>query len=338
MLDKPDLPDERLTALLGEAYGLDVSQLDFLPLGADANTAVYRAITRDAPVYFVKLRRGVFDKMSVRLPCYLSEQGVPHLIPVVGMKMGELWVRLEPFTVVVSPFVTGRNGYEAPLTEQQWLEFGAALKRLHTLSVPPDLSARLRRETYDAGARKQVRAFLSQLGGSNFTDPLAARLVAFMKEKQAQVADLVNRAERSAETLKVRAPEFVVCHSDLHAGNVLVTDNGFYLVDWDNPVLAPKERDLMYVGGAQGFTGYTPDEEEQLFYSGYGQVDVDPVALAYYRLERIVQDVAIYCDELTRSVGSEAEREQSLVYLTANFTAGGTLERAYAVTPEPSGD
>jgi spectinomycin phosphotransferase len=76
--------------------------------------------------------------------------------------------------------------------------------------------------------------------------------------------------------------------------------------------------------------GYTPEEEERLFYEGYGQVQVDPVALAYYRFERIVQDVEVYCDEVTHLSGSSEDREQSLRYLRANFAPGGTVERAYA--------
>lgn len=334
MLDKPDLSGERLTTCLREAYGLNIVQLTFLPLGADANTAVYKAVTLVGQPYFVKLRRGSFDEMSVRLPRYLSGHGVPHLIPVVGARTGE-WVDLEPFTVTVFPFITGKSGYEVPLTTRNWRDFGAALKRLHTLAVPPELRNRLQRETYGAGGREQLKAFLSRLEDTDTdpidTDPIAGRLAAFMKGKQLQVSDLVSRAEHCAETLRARAPEFVVCHADLHAGNLLISGGGFYIIDWDDPILAPKERDLMFIGGGQGFAGYAPQEEEKLFYKGYGSADIDALALAYYRFERTVQDLAIYCDELERGVGSEAERRQSLRYLMANFRPDGTVERAYAV-------
>ena len=108
-------------------------------------------------------------------------------------------------------------------------------------------------------------------------------------------------------------------------------DNHFYIIDWDDPILAPKERDLMFIGGGLGFVGRTPQEEERLFYQGYGQVQVDPVALAYYRFERIIQDIAVFCNELTYQTGSDQDREQSLHYLRSNFVPGGTVERAYAV-------
>lgn len=52
----------------------------------------------------------------------------------------------------------------------------------------------------------------------------------------------------------------------------------FYIVDWDNPILAPKERDLMFAGGGQGVAGHSAAEEEALFYEGYGETEEGPCA------------------------------------------------------------
>ena len=59
--------------------------------------------------------------------------------------------------------------------------------------------------------------------------------------------------------LETRFPDFIVCHFDIHAGNILIDDDGsLYIVDWDDPILAPKERDLMYIGGGLLGGWYTP--------------------------------------------------------------------------------
>lgn len=121
-----------------------------------------------------------------------------------------------------------------------------------------------------------------------------------------------------------------VCHSDLHAGNILIDANdALYIVDWDNPILAPKERDLMFVGGGLGGGGRTAQEEEIPFYQGYGQTHIDSVAMAYYRYERIVQDMAVYCEQLLLSDEGGEDREQSLRYFKTNFLPGSTIEIAY---------
>ena len=81
MLEKPDIQDEKIIACLQAEYGLLVAQIAFLPIGADLNTAVYRAVARDGTGYFVKLRRGVFNEIAVTLPKFLSDQGIRHIIP-----------------------------------------------------------------------------------------------------------------------------------------------------------------------------------------------------------------------------------------------------------------
>ena len=52
MLEKPDIADEQIIACLRDAYGLNIRQIEFLPLGADRNTAVYRAVAEDGSGVF----------------------------------------------------------------------------------------------------------------------------------------------------------------------------------------------------------------------------------------------------------------------------------------------
>jgi spectinomycin phosphotransferase len=150
-----------------------------------------------------------------------------------------------------------------------------------------------------------------------------------LQAKRAEIIDLVERAERLAGVLQARSPEFVLCHADLHAGNFLLDGNGaFYIVDWDTLTLAPKERDLMFIGGGLLGGWRTPEEEETLFYRAYGQRDVDPIALAYYRYERIIQDIAVFCERIFSTNGTGADREQSFHYLASNFLPNGTIKIA----------
>jgi spectinomycin phosphotransferase len=330
MLEKPDLQDERIVACLQDEYGALIAQIVFLPLGADLNTAVYRVVADDETPYFLKLRSGVFDETSVALPKFLSDQGIAQIIAPLPTKTRQLWANLDTYKVILYPFVEGCNGYEVAMSDRQWGEFGSALRRIHAAKVPPALIKRIRQETYSPQGREIVKTFLERVGDDQFDDPVAVKMAAFLKARHDEILDLVMRAERLAQALQARSPESVLCHSDIHAGNILIDASGaFYIVDWDDPILAPKERDLMFVGGAQGFAGYTAQEEETLFYRGYGQTQIDPVALAYYRYERIVQDIAVYCEQLLSTDEGGEDREQSFKYLKSNFLPNGTIEIAY---------
>lgn len=327
MLEKPDLADERIAACLRETYDVPAAQIMFLPLGADENTAVYH-ITTDATTYFLKLRSGIFDETSVLLPKFLHDQGIRQIIPPLAAKTGQLWTNLGDFKAFLCPFIDGQNGYERPLTDDHWRELGATLRQIHTAVIPPTLTRHIRRETFSAQWRDVVRQALGEWVTAVYADPVARDCAAFLHSKREQITVLVTRTEQLAQTLRAETPAFTLCHADLHAGNVLLNDQAFYVVDWDTLLFAPKERDLMFAGAGLFGHGRSPAEEERLFYQGYGETEVNLAALAYYRRERIIEDIAIYCQQLLLTHDGGADRAQSLYYLKSNFLPGSTIELA----------
>lgn len=84
----------------------------------------------------------------------------------------------------------------------------------------------------------------------------------------------------------------------------------------------------MFVGGGLFGQWRAPDAEEVPFYQGYGLAEIDLAALAYYRCERIVEDIAVFCQEISEATQSREDREQALVYLKSNFLPGNTIELA----------
>jgi spectinomycin phosphotransferase len=159
-----------------------------------------------------------------------------------------------------------------------------------------------------------------------------------MKSKRDEINRLVTRAEELASGLQPGPLEFVLCHTDIHGGNILIRTDGqlakhpdggpiLYIVDWDNPLLAPKERDLMFIGGGIDNI-WKSEREETIFYKGYGKTEINLAALAYYRYERIIEDLAVTCEQLFLSDEGGADRERSLGWFTSNFEPEGTIEIA----------
>lgn len=329
MLEKPNLPDPKIAACLQHEYGLVAAQVAFLPLGADLNTAVYH-ITTGSTAYFLKLRQGSFDETSVTLPKFLSDQGIQQIIPPLTTKTGQLWGNWDAYKTILYLFIEGKNGYETTLSPSHWHEFGAALKKIHDTAVPPAIRRNIRHETYSPQAREAVKSFIARVEHGVYDDPVAKEVAAALQENRALLLDMTARTERLAQQLQAQPPPFIVCHSDLHAGNIFIgSDGAFYIVDWDEPILAPKERDLMYVGGGLLASGRSPEEEAALFYETYGVNSMDVHALAYYRYERIIQDIAIYCEQLLLTDAGGADRAQSLTYLQSNFWPNHTIDIAY---------
>lgn len=150
-----------------------------------------------------------------------------------------------------------------------------------------------------------------------------------MKKHIAPIHRLVDRAEQLAQKAQEELSPFVLCHSDLHGGNVLIGENDtFYIVDWDYSIMAPQERDLMFIGGGVANVWNKPHEEE-LFYKGYGKAGVNRALLAYYRHERIVEDIAEYGQKLVLTTEGGPERMKWYEQFITQFDPQGVVDIAF---------
>ena len=333
MFERPDFPDARILAGLEQDFEIFARELTFLPLGADANTAVSQAISQDGESVFVKLRLRNFSPFSVHLPHYLNLQGFQQVIAPRLTRSGSPWADLGEVKLIVLPFVGGRDGYEIALSDENWIELGQTIRKAHDLSLPDALRKQIPCDDYSLRYRQFLTGLLERADRMDSGDPILIQMEESLRGHSGLLKDVLKRTGHLAQRLRDTPCEFVLCHADLHAGNVFI-ENGsgrLFILDWDDPVLAPRERDLMFPGGAQGFRGHTPEEEERLFMHGYGDVQVDREALAYYRFERGIIDLALFGEVICTLQESPGNREQALVYFNSNFLSGGTIERAYAV-------
>ncbi len=175
------------------------------------------------------------------------------------------------------------------------------------------------------GVRRYQRRFVNGVSG----DDIVRRFFAFWEAHAEEIDTIVYRSEQLASILLERTLPLVVCHADIHAGNVLIGDGGqLAIVDWDTLILAPKERDLMFIGGGVGNVWNQPHEED-LFYQGYGARDIDPVALTYYRHERITRDILEIADRIFDASASLEDRAESLRQMANQFQPDDVIAVAH---------
>jgi spectinomycin phosphotransferase len=312
VLSKPDISDDTIVSCGKDSFGLHIAEASFIP-SADIDSAVYQITADDRARYLLKLRRADLDEVAVAVPAYLRAQGILGVMVPITTITNRLWIHAHGFNWMLYPFFDGKNRFEAPLSPAQWIALlGETMRKVHAAILPADLTRRVPHESYSPHNRAIVKGLDAQVERLVFDDPVTARLTAFWKTNRTEIMTVVERAEQLAQRMQDRATEFVLCHSDLHAGNVLLgDDNKLAIVDWDNPIMAPKERDLMFVGGGIGDAWNDPREKEW-FYSGYGPAEIDLVAIAYYRYERIVADFAAYGEQIFRMNGPAKDRETGL--------------------------
>jgi spectinomycin phosphotransferase len=327
MLEKPDIPDELIISRLQEEYGLHVAALTFLPIGADQGSAVYRVVTDDGTAYFLKLRKG-FAKIVVTVPLFLKSQGIREIIIPFETKSKQYWADFGEYKMILYPFIEGKNGFQMELTDQHKRRLGSALKAIHSTQVPPKLKRLIPKETFSPQWRESVRSLQVQAEEMSFQDSNAAKLAEFMNSKQSEINRLIQRTEELASELQSKPLDLVLCHTDIHGANMLITESDdFYIVDWDAPLLAPKERDLMFIGG--GIDNIWKSQQDiAVFYEGYGKTNLDLAVLAYYRYERVIEDLAAYGEQLLLTDDGGADREPAYRRFISNFEPSETIEIA----------
>jgi len=300
-----------------------------VPIGADAAAWAYRAETADGTAYFVKVRQGAVREAGVRLARYLHEHSAVPVVAPLPDRSRALWIAFAEYTVTLAPFIEGRAGNEQGLTEQQWIDYGAALQALHSTTLPPELARLLDRDEFRSDWDGRARRVDDLVATTSFAQPIERETAAFWQSQRAEIRTLSGRLERLGQRLRATPPPLVLCHADIHTANVMIDTAGqLWLVDWDEAIFAPKECDLIFVVGGLA-RGLVAPHEEALFFRGYGAAGVDPLAFAYYRHLRAVSDIAAYGEEvfLLPALGSISKRNAQQ-RLESLFAAGSMVPLA----------
>jgi spectinomycin phosphotransferase len=331
MREPPSIPEEQLRACFQDQYDLPAVTLEFLPLGHDRRTGVYRVGSEQGTPYLLKARSGSFYEPSCLVPRYLREQGIAAVVAPLPTRRKTLWAQLGEWTVIVYPFIEGESGWNPGLTDEQWKAVGTTLRQIHRVRLPAEGFQSLRRETFDpTGYGHWVRAFeprhVRAEGGSQAEQALRS----CWRRHQPTIHTAVASLETLAGVLQKRSGPPVTCHADLHPGNLIRSQpNHVFVIDWDDVMLAPKERDFLFVGEVPAAGPARP--ETAPFFHGYGQAGIDWTALTYCLWERVVQDLIdcaaqVFCrDDL-----GEATKADAVKLCQAIFSEGGEAERAFA--------
>lgn len=325
MHDEPDLNRQQLAQAVTDGYDLPVDDLEFLATGSDVRSFSYRMDSGDRRFYLKVRTPSPDDPVRPETAAFVMSHVVDALAPHPST-LGSPWVAFEAYQLTLFPLVSGVDGWDFALSAEQGFRIGQCVRSLHDLTLPPGLPS-LPRETFSDRWRDRMRSYLEE-PIDQAGDLVAHQLLRLLSEKSAVLSELIDQAQALAESLGQETLPLVCCHGDLHSGNFLIADSGtIHPVDWDTLSLAPKEKDLMFLGA--GIGGMLDDPKAvRSFYEGYGEVVIHQEALRYFRLERIVQDVVAYCDQLLLSPEGGADREISYHQLARQFEDGAVVEVA----------
>lgn len=338
MLERPAISDDEICACIEDAYGIPVSDVAFLPIGYDATASVFRLTGPSGQDYFLKAKSVPVAPASLAVPHFLHQSGIDEIVAPLPSRSGALAVPFAgAFHAILYPFVEGRVGAQGGLSPAQWTQLGGVMGRVHADAPPPELRGQMRVEPFVPLKGERAWRLHREVVTAPPDDPISQALAVFWRGRAAEIEAILRRAEELGRLAQARNAPLVLCHADIHIHNVLVTpDGGLRVVDWDETILAPKERDLMFVVDGVAGGGGVRREEEEAFLRGYGPTEADPTILAFYRYEWVVQEIAEFGEQVFSRAEGELTRQDGLRHFRALFAPGDVVSGAYAADRAPA--
>jgi len=108
----------------------------------------------------------------------------------------------------------------------------------------------------------------------------------------------------------------VICHTDLHGGNLMMDNQGnLYILDWENALIAPPEHDLFFFTGDERFWNvFLPLYERQ-----FGPLSIDIEVLRFYYYRRTLEDIAGFVLRILQGDGGEERDREDIEWLKGNL-------------------
>ena len=243
-----ELTTSNIQEIIEKGYGLSINKVERLNLGFDANTMVFKFSTFEQKQYFLKIRLKSFSKSCIDIPYWLSNNvGIKNVIDPIKTLNNELYFTNSSTFFMLYPYINGKSGWDVSLTEEHFFKFGNLLKKLHSENIPSKHLENIYKDEYNHDFVKIVNEYLRNKNRKTYNDPIIIKFLEALEIYQKEIKEIINFLENIVN--EICLTNVCICHGDIHAGNLLITQSELYIVDWDTIVLAPKEKDLMYIGG-----------------------------------------------------------------------------------------
>lgn len=286
-----------LIAELALGWGIDTTAVSYQPVGF--GTHHYLAADQRGRwfVNIVELPMAdsdrAFDDLhrSLRTAALLRTAGLEFVNAPTPDSSGDVLRRLGNIAVSVHEFIDGEShGFGEVFEGADRHRLLEMVGRIHAASdaVPSDLP---RRDTLQVPYREQFCAALTDLdrpwSGGPYSEPARHALI----DSSASIRALFDTYDGLAAAVAEGIDEWVITHGEPHAGNVMRTVTGdFVLIDWDTVAIGPPERDLWMIEPRNS-------DDRAAYTTGGGSRLAGPAALELYRIGWALSELGNYTAE-----------------------------------------
>lgn len=241
MLEPPsDLRPELVASTLAQYWELRPARVAYETIGHGSHNWMVSDV--DGARWFVKADR---SPSATRTAAYLTAAqlhagGLDFVHAAIADRSGELRRRVGAWEISVFPFIDGHNPDFTDDTQRA--RIAGIIGQLHHHQPIPAITPR-----WTAGNEKAALIELldSELDQPWSDGPYAARAHALVRDCEPGIRELLRLHDRLTDRLDQSDHPWVITHGEPHGGNTVIDNHGkVHLIDCDDMMLAPPERDL----------------------------------------------------------------------------------------------
>lgn len=340
-----DLDTDTLATAVARSWGVRLEALRYLPVGFGAHH--WRGAAASGDRFFLTVddlaapARGVADpgrvfdalRRAYSVAADLRSAAALSFVaaPLLGRGAAAAHRLTARYAVSLQPWIDGRSApFGATRTPLERERMATILGRLHRATAHLAGTGRTlpARDTLALQARPALEQALRDVDRPWTSGPLAERARALVRPRCRDLAGRLRAYDAEARRVAYEAAHWVVTHGEPHPGNVLDTEAGPMLLDWDTILLAPAERDLHGIlgrGGAGGAgsggeaRGGRADVQDAAVARAYrasaGARRIDEGTLRFYRERWALTDVSTAVAALRAEHDRDADTELALAIL-----------------------
>lgn len=311
--------DAMLIDTLRREYGLHVERLTYLKQAWVAHC--YAVDCAGGERYFLKFYEQERQARTYAqdLDFYLSlsyqlykKQLLPSVACPVVTQRDKFAVSHNGHLLILFHWIEGQTvGFER-LPDHILAKLSTLVGQLHA-STPQIDWPNPPRETFGIPFEGELAKDLVLLEGVTSADTSGKQgLRRLLWPRRDEILGLLDRLKELQALVQAKDKEMVLCHTDLHGGNLMLDDKGLlYVLDWEGAMLAPPEHDLFFFAWDERFWDlFLLRYEQTLSLRAFHPVCLDSATFGFYYYRRNLEDLAEWIVRiLYENNGEEQDRE-----------------------------
>lgn len=205
---------------------------------------------------------------------------------------------------LLSTYIEGGNLLGHDLATSQVQDLASIVAKLHSYGKDISINTQVIKEDFDIEFTNKIISHLEQI------NTLKVPLKELILPSILHIQDGIKLLTELCAVLKNSSLNYYLCHTDIHEGNILQTESGIVLIDWEGLKLAPPEAD---------FFDIVRRDWQSTFFKKYREIhpnyEINLDCLKFYQLRRILEDIWEFIEQIQYDELSEKKQKVSLAYL-----------------------